>query len=156
MATATPTAIGALADRRAPIIQAPMAGGPSTVDLTVAVADAGAFGFVAAGYRTADELRATIGELRTRTDAPFGVNLFADRSPAAPAEVVAAYAERISPLADAHGVELGHPVTTTMGWPTSSTSWWPRRRRSCRSRSGCPTPTSSRRCAVPAPRCGPR
>ena len=38
---------------RIPIVQAPLAGGPSTPELTAAVGDAGGLGFVAAGYRTA-------------------------------------------------------------------------------------------------------
>ena len=35
-----------------PIVQAPLAGGPSTPELAAAVANAGGLGFVAAGYRT--------------------------------------------------------------------------------------------------------
>ena len=35
-----------------PIVQAPLAGGPSTPALAAAVSNAGGFGFVAAGYRT--------------------------------------------------------------------------------------------------------
>lgn len=34
-----------------------MAGGPSTAALTAAVAEAGGYGFVAAGYLSAEELR---------------------------------------------------------------------------------------------------
>ena len=37
---------------RHPIIQAPMAGGPSTPALAAAVSDAGGIGFLAAGYKT--------------------------------------------------------------------------------------------------------
>jgi len=36
-----------------PIVQAPMAGGPSTPELAAAVSQVGALGFVAAGYRSA-------------------------------------------------------------------------------------------------------
>jgi nitronate monooxygenase len=43
-----------------PIVQAPMAGGTSTPALTVAVANTGGYGFVAAGYLTADGLREAI------------------------------------------------------------------------------------------------
>jgi nitronate monooxygenase len=59
-----------------PIVLAPMAGGPTTPELVAAVADAGGLGFLGAGYLDADGLRATIAELRGRTDRPFGVNLF--------------------------------------------------------------------------------
>ena len=43
-----------------PIVQAPLAGGPSTVDLAVAVSEAGGLGFLAAGYRTAAAVRGEI------------------------------------------------------------------------------------------------
>ena len=59
-----------------PIIAAPMAGGPSTPALVAAVADAGGSGFLAAGYRTAQEMSAQIAEVRSLTERPFGVNLF--------------------------------------------------------------------------------
>jgi nitronate monooxygenase len=55
-----------------PIVQAPMAGGPSTPALAAAVSEAGGLGFVAAGYQTASALR----EDRAAVEAPFGVNLF--------------------------------------------------------------------------------
>ena len=40
-----------------PIVQAPLAGGPSTPALTAAVVGAGGFGFLAAGYLTAEAMR---------------------------------------------------------------------------------------------------
>ena len=45
-----------LTDLRHPIGLAPLAGGPSTPTLTAAVSEAGGFGFLAAGYRTATQL----------------------------------------------------------------------------------------------------
>jgi nitronate monooxygenase len=36
-----------------PIVQAPLAGGPSTPELAAAVSDAGGLGFLAAGYEAA-------------------------------------------------------------------------------------------------------
>jgi nitronate monooxygenase len=85
-----------------PIVQAPMAGGISTPPLTAAVSDAGGLGFLAAGYRKPDDVAAEVAELRSLTDRPFGLNLFAPAgSPADPA-AVADYAARI-----AHEGELG-------------------------------------------------
>jgi nitronate monooxygenase len=55
-----------------PIVQAPMAGGPSTPALAAAVSEAGGLGFVAAGYLTAERLRKDMDAVRS----PFGVNLF--------------------------------------------------------------------------------
>jgi nitronate monooxygenase len=92
-----------------PIVQAPMAGGPSSPPLAAAVSEAGGLGFVAAGYRTPEALRGDIDDVRARTGRPFGVNLFA--APAAPADGAAVdrYREEIVPVAEAAGVSLGEP-----------------------------------------------
>src|SRR3954465_12770927 len=76
---------------RHPIVQAPMAGGPSTVELARAVSDAGGLGFLAAVYLRAAAVRDQIRELRAATEAPFGVNVFVPGAQAADPEVVAAY-----------------------------------------------------------------
>jgi nitronate monooxygenase len=44
---------------RLPVVAAPMAGGPSTPELVAAVADAGGYGYLAAGYLTAQKLAAS-------------------------------------------------------------------------------------------------
>ncbi len=59
-----------------PVIQAPMAGGPSTPELAAAVSSAGALGSWAGGYLDPEAIRAAIREIRRLTDRPFGVNLF--------------------------------------------------------------------------------
>jgi nitronate monooxygenase len=59
-----------------PIVQAPMGGGPATPELVAAVSNAGALGFLAAGYLDADQLREQISATRRLTGRPFGVNLF--------------------------------------------------------------------------------
>ena len=82
-----------------PIIQAPLAGGPSTPDLTVAVSEAGGLGFLAAGYRSAEAVRADIRAVREQTDAPFGVNLFALREQAVDRRALSEYVERLGPAA---------------------------------------------------------
>ena len=63
------------------LVQAPMSGGPSTPALAAAVSNAGGLGFLAAGYRTVEQLAEDLGEVRRLTSEPFGVNLFAHRSP---------------------------------------------------------------------------
>lgn len=95
---------------RSPVVLAPMAGGPSTVELAAAVAAAGGFPFLAGAYLAPDRLRADIAELRSRTSAAFGVNIFAP-SPDDPSMTAAAqeYAARVAPWAAAAGVELGTP-----------------------------------------------
>jgi nitronate monooxygenase len=62
------------------LVQAPMSGGPSTPTLAAAVSNAGGLGFLAAGYRTAEQLASDIAQTRRLTDQPFGVNVFAHRS----------------------------------------------------------------------------
>lgn len=69
----------AVADRlglRFAIIQAGMAGGPSTVELVAAVSEAGGLGTIAAGYLSATDLQLAIRAVRARTPAPFAVNVF--------------------------------------------------------------------------------
>jgi nitronate monooxygenase len=58
-----------------PIIQAPMAL-VTTPELVAAVSNAGALGSLGGAMLSPDELRAAIRDVRARTDAPFGVNLF--------------------------------------------------------------------------------
>lgn len=58
-----------------PIIQAPMAGGVSTVDLALEVSHNGGLGFLAAGYKTPEVIEQEILECNA-SSLPFGVNLF--------------------------------------------------------------------------------
>ncbi|HWT22473.1 MAG TPA: nitronate monooxygenase [Solirubrobacteraceae bacterium] len=101
---------------RHPIVQAPMGGGLSTVALAAAVSDAGGLGFLAAGYRTAAQVEQEVAELRKRTRSPFGVNVFVPpREPADPG-IVAAYVQRLEPVADRFGVALGEPRSDDDDW----------------------------------------
>jgi nitronate monooxygenase len=81
-----------LDDLDVPIVLAPLAGGPATVELAAAVSDAGGLGFLAAGYRTADALREQMVAMDGRR---FGVNLFVPGPPSEPA-AYAEYAERLA------------------------------------------------------------
>jgi nitronate monooxygenase len=92
-----------------PIVQAPMGGGPSTPALAAAVADAGGLGFLAAGYKSPDAVRADVAALRELTDRPFGVNVFAPPGPAADAAAVERFAEKLRAEADRYGAALGKP-----------------------------------------------
>jgi nitronate monooxygenase len=98
-----------------PIVQAPLAGGASTPALTAAVVEAGAFGFVAAGYKTPDALREDLRATRALTSKPFGVNLFVPGGEADPA-AYAEYVARLRAEADAHGVALGEPRFDDDAW----------------------------------------
>jgi len=72
---------------RLPIVQAAMAGGPSTPRLAAAVSEAGGLGSVAGATLSPDELRMAIREMRALTDRPFAVNLFAPLPPPSTARV---------------------------------------------------------------------
>jgi len=99
-----------------PIVQAPLAGGPSTPALTGAVCEAGGLGFLAAGYRDSTAVRSDIEELRSLTSRPFGLNLFAPPGPAADPVALDRYAEELSGEAERYGVELGAPRHDDDGW----------------------------------------
>jgi nitronate monooxygenase len=91
-----------------PIVLAPMAGGPSTPALAIAVDRAGGLGFLAAGYLTADRLGRDITTVRDQTER-FGVNVFVGGArPADPARVWE-YAGRLRAEAEQAGVQLGEP-----------------------------------------------
>src|SRR5947209_12217454 len=92
---------------RHPIVQAPMAGGPSTADLAVAVCEAGGLGFLAAGYKRAEAVRDEIAAVRAATGRPFGVNLFVPAAEPADAANVGRYMDRLKGEAERLGVELG-------------------------------------------------
>ncbi|MGH3239165.1 MAG: nitronate monooxygenase, partial [Spirillospora sp.] len=93
-----------------PIVQAPMAGGPSTPALAAAVSDAGGLGFLAAGYRTVEAVRAEIAATRELTTRPFGVNVFMPSLDEIDPAAVAAYRDRLVPEAERLGVSLGVPA----------------------------------------------
>jgi nitronate monooxygenase len=99
-----------LSELRVPIVLAPLAGGPATVDLAVAVADAGGLGFLAAGYKSADVVREEITAFRNRTSAPLGVNVFAP--PLAPADEAsyARYIQEVAREGERIGVQAGPPA----------------------------------------------
>ena len=99
-----------------PIVAAPMAGGPTTVLLARAVASAGAFPFLAGGYKTREALAAEIDALRGHVS-EFGVNLFVPSDDPVDASAFAAYAEELAEEAAVYGLELeATPVTDDDDW----------------------------------------
>ncbi|MER6236487.1 nitronate monooxygenase [Streptomyces clavifer] len=94
---------------RYPIVQAPMAGGVSSPQLVGAVADAGALGFLAAGYKTADGMYHEIKELRRLTGRPFGVNLFMPQPLLADPSAVEVYRHQLAGEASWYETPLGDP-----------------------------------------------
>jgi nitronate monooxygenase len=94
---------------RLPIVQAPMAGGPSTPELAGAVNAAGGFGYVAAGYLSTDALRDVLSRTRALTSEPIGVNVFVPGPQQADTVAIATYAASLVPEARRLGVEPGDP-----------------------------------------------
>ncbi len=84
--------MGVLDRLSAPIVQAPLAGGPSTPELAAAVSGAGGLGFLAAGYKSAEALAA---EMDAMGGATYGVNLFVPGDGPADPDAVQRYAARL-------------------------------------------------------------
>jgi nitronate monooxygenase len=85
---------------RHPVIVAPMAGGPSTPELVIAAADAGAVGFLAA----------EIAAVRAGTTGRFGVNVFLPGIPSTDAASIDAYVSSLTAHAEAVGAALGEAI----------------------------------------------
>ncbi|KAA1182278.1 nitronate monooxygenase [Rhizobium tropici] len=67
-------------DLKHPLIVAPMAGGPSSVELVAAASAAGALGAMGAAYSNAAAIEAFADQVRQRTERPFSINLFIPHS----------------------------------------------------------------------------
>jgi NAD(P)H-dependent flavin oxidoreductase YrpB (nitropropane dioxygenase family) len=100
-----------------PVLAAPMAGGPSTVEFVVAAATAGSLGFVAGGYKTPQLLAEQISAVRASTGT-FGVNLFAPNPLPVDRIEFRRYADAIAVEADGFGLDLraAEPVEDDDAW----------------------------------------
>jgi nitronate monooxygenase len=83
-----------------------MAGGATTPQLVSAVSDAGALGFIAAAYLSAEQIEQVARDVRARTRQPFGINLFV---PVAPTPLPNDAQPALDALAVYHN-ELGLPA----------------------------------------------
>jgi nitronate monooxygenase len=96
-----------------PIIQAPMAGGPSTPELVAAVSHAGGLGSLGSAYSTPEQIWSDIKKIRALTEKPFNVNLFAGGyAPESPVEA----GPMLALLAEIHQA-LHLPPPTLPAWP---------------------------------------
>ena len=101
---------------RAPVVLAPLAGGPSTPELAAAVASAGGLGFLAGGYLEAPQLGERIARARSLTRGPLGANVFVPGAgPAAPA-TYEPFVERLAEWAAERGLPLGEPRYSDDDW----------------------------------------
>jgi nitronate monooxygenase len=99
-----------------PIVGAPMSGGPATPALVVAVSEAGGLGFLAAGYKTAQEVEEEIAAVRSATARPFGVNLFYPTRDETDEAAIDAYARSLRAEEDRYGVSVGVPSWSDDHW----------------------------------------
>ena len=90
-----------------PVIQAPMAGGPSSVELVAAASIAGALGSFGFAYAQPDEMRRQAALVRARTERPFGINLFLAPQPG---EVAAGAQQAALDAVTGYYAELGLPA----------------------------------------------
>ncbi|SFA40719.1 nitroalkane oxidase [Parageobacillus thermantarcticus] len=99
-----------------PIIQAPMAGGVSTPALAAAVSNAGGLGFLAGGYKKAEEMRKEIAAVRELTDKLFGVNVFVPSEEDVDEKALLRYRQVLEKEAERFGVQLGEAKWDDDDW----------------------------------------
>jgi nitronate monooxygenase len=97
-----------------PIIQAPMAGGPSSQELVAACSAAGVLGSFGFAYTQPEEMKKQSAWVRAKTGRPFGINLFTSPQPGA----IDAGAQRgaLDAVADYYR-ELGLPAPEPVNEP---------------------------------------
>lgn len=88
-----------------PVLAAPMAGGPTTPAMVIAASRAGSLGFLAAGYKSAEQTQAEIAAVRDAS-IPFGVNVFAPNPVPIDVESYRRYAVAMQREADRFGITL--------------------------------------------------
>lgn len=91
---------------RLPVIQAPMAGGPSSQELVAACCAAGALGSFGFAYTQPAEMKRQVGWVRERTDRPLGINLFVSPQP-----------DPIPPAAQRTALDAVAPYYAELGLP---------------------------------------
>jgi nitronate monooxygenase len=93
-----------------PIVQAPMAGGPTTPELVAAVSSAGGLGSLAGGMLSPDAIRLGVAEVRRRTKKPFSINLFILEKPHPATDEVANAMKLLEPFRKDLGLPPGTPL----------------------------------------------
>lgn len=123
---ARPSATSALDALEVPVIAAPMAGGPSSPELVVAVSRAGGLGMLAAGYQTVEALAGQIAAVRSGlrdVDRPFGVNVFVPEAAPTDPDQLAVFRDRWVEAVAALDAELGQQAAAR-ALPEHSDDGW--------------------------------
>jgi nitronate monooxygenase len=105
-----------------PVVVAPMGGGPTTPALVAAAAEAGALGFLASGYKTADAMKAEMDVVRGATSGAFGVNVFVPGAPSPQPEPLMSYLQSLAEDASGVGAALGEPTWDDDDWAAKITA----------------------------------
>jgi nitronate monooxygenase len=100
----------------APVVLAPLAGGPSTPELAAAVTNAGGLGFLASGYLSADAAAARVSAARELTGGRLGVNLFTPGPGPSDQADYAEFMDRLRGWAAGDRHELGEPRYSDDDW----------------------------------------
>ena len=95
-----------------PIIQAPMAGVTSPA-FVAACCEAGALGFIGAGYLNGQETQTFIQDVKKLTDKVFGVNLFVQEEPRIDINVLHEARMALQPIYDELGIQGIQTVVST-------------------------------------------
>ncbi|EFM11264.1 2-nitropropane dioxygenase NPD [Paenibacillus curdlanolyticus YK9] len=108
------TALTRMLDLQYPIIQAPMAGGPTTPELIAAVSNAGGLGSLGAGYLTPDQTREAIKAIKQLTERPFCVNLFVPEQPNGSSSAIAEMNGRLNRYRAELGIDPNPPTPASI------------------------------------------
>jgi nitronate monooxygenase len=113
------TSLSKLFEIEYPIVQAPMAGGPTTPELVAAVSNAGGLGSLAAAMLSPDAIHEGVAEVRKRTKKPFAINLFIFEDPHPVAEEVYKALKLLEPFSKELGLPPGAALEKYCEDPTA-------------------------------------
>lgn len=95
-----------------PIVQAPMAGGPSSPQLVAAVSEAGGLGSFACGMLSPQQMHEGVAHIRSLTHKPFAINLFVLPEATSPdAASLAACKKWLEPALRQVGLTMPNPTS---------------------------------------------
>jgi nitronate monooxygenase len=100
-----------------PIILAPMAGGPSTAELAIAVAEAGGLGSLACATSSPEQIRKDLGIIRQRTAKPLNLNFFTHMPPQPDAAREAKWRARLASYYREFAIDPAKPVPSASREP---------------------------------------
>ena len=100
-----------------PILLAPMAGGPSTAELAIAVAEAGGLGSLACATLSPEQIRKDLGIIRQRTAKSINLNFFTHKPPRPDAAREARWEARLAPYYSEFAIDPAKPLASVTREP---------------------------------------